>query len=213
MSVLRVEHCDRLSVTNHKPLGNIWRLHLIQYNWGCSCQPKTLKGMIMGFPVQLLLFINQLCTGGIRGTKHGVVHSDSTWRHSSANTWSKEIIHTSKSIGWRLSSSILHHLLMQKHRYLCTEQVTGNTGHQEKLTSNPHWPSECICYEASSIKLKCSRTGHLTKSSDESRYYLARYVRHICPLLWVQGSGKVQNLPQILPHMHKMLSYAYRDWG
>lgn len=46
------------------------------------------------------------------------------WGHSSANTWSREIIHASKSIGWRLNSSILHHLLMQKKRYLCTEQVT-----------------------------------------------------------------------------------------
>lgn len=136
------------------------------------------------------------------------------WGHSSANTWSREIIHASKSIGWRLNSSILHHLLMQKKRYLCTEQVTSNKSRHGRLTSNPHWPCECICYEAdSSVKMKNSRTRHLPKSSDESVYYSACYVRHICPLLYVQGSGKVQNLPQILPHMHKMLSYAYTDWG
>lgn len=142
--ILRVKHCDCFSVTNHKPLGNIWRLHLIKCNWGCGCQPKTWKGMIMAFPVQQLLFINQLCTGGIsrhqtwRGTFW--LH----WGHSPANTSSREVIHTSKNIGWRLSSSILHHLLIQKNVHLCTEKVTSNNRHHKRLTSNPHRPCECI---------------------------------------------------------------------
>lgn len=166
----------------------------------------------MGFPVQLLLFTNKLCTGGISRHQAWCGTFWLHWGHSPANTWSREIIHTSKNIGWRLNSSILHHLLMQQDMYLCTEQVTSNNGHHGRLTSNPHWPCECTCYEAdSSIKLKSSTTRHLPKSSDESRYCLACYVRHICSLLYVQGSGKVQNLPQILPHMHKMLSYAYRN--
>lgn len=168
----------------------------------------------MGFPVQLLLFINKICTGGI--SRHQAWYGTFWlhWGHSSANTWSREMAHTSKNIGWRLNSSILHHLLMEKNRYLCTEQVTSSNGCHGSLTSNPHCPCQCICYEAdSSTKLKNSRTRHLLKSWDDSRYYLACYVRHIFPLLYVQGSGKVQSLPQILPYMHKMLSYAYRDWG
>lgn len=165
----------------------------------------------MGFPVQLLLFINKLCTGGI--SRHQA-WCGTFWLHSPANTWSREIIHILKNIGWRLNFSILHHLLMQKDMYLCTEQVTSNNGHHRRLTSNPHWPCECTCYEAgSSIKLKSSPTRHLQKSADESRYYLACSVRHICPLLYVQGSGKLQNLPQVLPYMHKMLSYESGNWG
>lgn len=133
----------------------------------------------------------------LEGTKSGVVHSDST-----EATALQTPDHTSKNIGWRLSSSILHHLLIQKNRYLCTEKVTSNNVHHGRLTSNPHQPCECICYEAdSSIKPKSSKTRHFPESSDESRYYLACYVRHICPLPYVQGSGKVRNLPQILPHM------------
>lgn len=164
----------------------------------------------MGFPVQLLLFINKLCTGG--NSRHQAwcgtfwLH----WGHSPANTWSREIIHTSKNVGWRLNSSTLHHLLMQKDMYPCTKQVTCNNGHHGRLTSNHHWPCECTCYEVdSSTKLKSSTTRHLPKSADEPRYDLACYVRHICPLLYVQR----QNLPQILLHIHKMLPYAYRNWG
>lgn len=165
----------------------------------------------MGFPVQLLLFINKLCTGGI--SRHQAWCS-TFWGHSPANIWSREIIHILKNIGWRLNFSILHHLLMQKDMYLCTEQVTSNSGHHGRLTSNPHWPYDCTSYEAdSSIKLKSSTTRYLPKSSDESGYYLACSVRHVSSLLYVQGSAKIQNLPQILPHMHKILSYAYRNWG
>lgn len=71
-----------------------------------------------------------------------------------------------KNIGWRvqygLNSSILYHILMQKDRCLCIEQVTSKNGHHGRLTSNPHWPCECTCYEADShIKLKSSTTRHL----------------------------------------------------
>lgn len=50
----------------------------------------------MGFPVQLLLFITKLCTGGIGSTVHGVVHSDST-EVTALETPKAEIICTSKS--------------------------------------------------------------------------------------------------------------------
>lgn len=95
VSVFRFKHRDCFSVTNHKPLGNIWRLHVIKCNWGCGCQPKTQKGMIMGFPVQLLLFINEPCTGGIRRQQAWCtfwLH----WGHSPANTWSRDHTHFKK---------------------------------------------------------------------------------------------------------------------
>lgn len=140
----------------------------------------------MGFPVQLLLFINKLCTGRISRHQARCGTFWLHWSHSPANIWSREITLTSQNIGWRLNSSILHHLLMQKNKYLCTEQVTSNNDHHGRLTSNPHWPCECTCYEAdSSIKLKSSRSRHFPKSSDDSRYYLVCYVRHmpspVCP--------------------------------
>lgn len=150
--------------------------------------------------------------GELVGTKHGMVHSGSTENTVLETPKSRENIRTSKSIFGSFIFSILHyHLLIQKDRYLCTEQLTATMAIRQGWaviltgTVNVSTMRQIPQSNWKAVKLD---THQRVKMNQDTAHHAMCY---IWVLPYVQGLGRVRNLSQVLLHMDRMLPYANGD--